>query len=85
MTLNYKEALLHSLQLIKKLQNLLDVSSTWVLFKIYNGGGGGLSGLECLHSTSEVTGSNLGLGASCWKVGSYLPMPGGLQYSILTN
>ena len=26
--------------------------------------------LECSPSTSEVTGSNLGLGTSCWKVGS---------------
>ena len=25
---------------------------------------------------------NLGPGASCWKVGSYLPMPGGLQCSV---
>ena len=27
-------------------------------------------------------GSNLGPGASCWKVGSYLPMPSGLQCSM---
>ena len=31
---------------------------------------------------SEVTGSNLWPGASCWKVGSYLPMPSGLQCSM---
>ena len=31
---------------------------------------------------SEATGSNLGRGASCWKVGSYLPMPGGLQCNM---
>ena len=29
-----------------------------------------------------AAGSNLGPGASCWKVGSYLPMPGGLQCSM---
>ena len=28
---------------------------------------------------------NLGAGTSCWKIGSYLPMPGGLQCRILTN
>ena len=39
--------------------------------------------LACSPSTSEVAGSNLG--TLCWKVGSYLPMPGGLQYRILTN
>ena len=33
-------------------------------------------------SVSEAAGSNLGPGASCWKVGSYLPMPGGLQCSM---
>ena len=32
--------------------------------------------------TSEAAGLNLGSGASCWKVGSYLPMPGGLQCSM---
>ena len=42
-------------------------------------------GLECSPSTSEVAGSNLGLGPSCWKVGSYLPMSNGLQCRILTN
>ena len=30
---------------------------------------------ECLHSTAEVTSLNLSLGASSWKVGSYLPVP----------
>ena len=35
--------------------------------------------LECSPSTSNVAGSNHSLGASCWKVGSYLPMPGSLQ------
>ena len=30
----------------------------------------------------EAASSNLGPGASCWKVGSYLPMPGGLQCSM---
>ena len=38
--------------------------------------------VEFLPLTSEASGSNLGLGASCWKVGSYLPMPGGLQCSM---
>ena len=33
----------------------------------------------------EVVGSNLSPGTSCWKVGSYLPIPGGLQRRILTN
>ena len=28
---------------------------------------------------------NLGLGTSCWKVDSYLPMPGGLECRILTS
>ena len=28
------------------------------------------------------SGSNLGPGASCWKAGSYLLMPGGLQCSM---
>ena len=35
--------------------------------------------IDCV--SSESAGSNLGPGASCWKVGSYLPMPGGLQCS----
>ena len=34
---------------------------------------GVLRKLECLPSTSEVTGLNLALTTSCWKVGSYLP------------
>ena len=38
--------------------------------------------LEFSPPTSEATGSNLGPGASCWKVGSYLPMPGSLQCSM---
>ena len=42
-------------------------------------------GLESSPSTSEVAGSNLGPGDSCCKVGSYLPMPNGLQCRILTN
>ena len=33
-------------------------------------------------STSEAAGSNLGLGTSYWKVGSYLPMPSDLQCSM---
>ena len=37
----------------------------------------GLGGL-----TSQAAGSNLGPGTSYWKVGSYLPMPGGLQYNM---
>ena len=41
--------------------------------------------LESLPLTSEVAGSNFGPGASCWKVGSYLPMPSGLQCRILAN
>ena len=31
--------------------------------------------VEFLPPTSEAAGSNLGRGVSCWKVGSYLPMP----------
>ena len=44
----------------------------------------GLAGVavKVLAPTSEAAGSNLGPGASCWKVGSYLPMPGGLQCSM---
>ena len=41
-----------------------------------------LGWLEFSPPTSEAAGSNLGLGASCWKVGSHLPMPGGLQCSM---
>ena len=33
-------------------------------------------------SLKVQVGSNLGPGTSCWKVGSYLPMPGGLQCSM---
>ena len=40
--------------------------------------------LEYLPSTSEIASWNLGPGTSCWKVGSYLQMPGGLQCRILT-
>ena len=42
------------------------------------------SNLEFSPPTSEAAGSNLGPGASCWKVGtgSYLPMPGGLQCNM---
>ena len=44
----------------------------------------GLSGVvvEFSPPTSEDAGSNLGLGTSYWKVGSYMPMPGGLQCSM---
>ena len=44
----------------------------------------GLGGVlvEVTPPTSEAVGSNLGLGTSCWKVGSYLLMPGGLQCSM---
>ena len=42
----------------------------------------GLGGVAVRVLTSEAAGSNLGPGASCWKVGSYLPMPGGLQCSM---
>ena len=35
--------------------------------------------------SAEAAGSKLGPGASCWKIGSYSPMPGGLQCRILTN
>ena len=38
--------------------------------------------LEFSPPTSEAAGSNLRPGASCWKVDSYLPMPGGLQCSM---
>ena len=41
--------------------------------------------LECSPSTSEVAGSNLDTGGSCWKVGSYLLVNIGLQCRILTN
>ena len=41
-----------------------------------------ICGLEFSPPTSEAAGSNLRPGASCWKVGSYLPMPGGLQCSM---
>ena len=32
--------------------------------------------------TAEAAGLNLRPGASCWKVGSYLLMPGGLQCTM---
>ena len=41
--------------------------------------------VRVLSSTSEVAVWNLGLGTSCWKGGSYLLMPGGLQCRILTD
>ena len=41
--------------------------------------------LEYSPSTPEVTDSNFGPDTSCWKVGSYLQMLGGLQCKILTN
>ena len=40
--------------------------------------------LQCLPSTFDVTGSNLGPGTSCLEVGSYL-MSVGSQCRILTN
>ena len=42
----------------------------------------GLGGVAVGVLASEAAGSNLGPGASCWKVGSYLPMPSGLQCSM---
>ena len=46
----------------------------------------GLGGVaECSHSISEVAGSNLSLGGSCLKVGSYLQMPDGVECRVLTN
>ena len=47
-----------------------------------NGGLGSVAGLQFLLPTSETAGSNLLPVASCWKVGSYLPMSGGLQCSM---
>ena len=44
-------------------------------------GQGGLGGVAVRVLTPNLC-SNLGPGASCWKVGSYLPMPGGLQCSM---
>ena len=38
--------------------------------------------IEFSPLTSENAGSTLGPGASYWKVGSYLPMSGGLQCSM---
>ena len=35
------------------------------------------------HLQLLAAGSSLEPGASCWKVGSYLPMPGGLHCSML--
>ena len=48
------------------------------------GGGGRFGGVVVQFSppTSEAAGSNLGLGPSCWKGCSYLPMPGGSQCSV---
>ena len=59
------------------------------LFKSAGGGGGGggaqWCSLNCSTSTSKVAGLNLDPGTLGWKVGSSLPMPGGLQDRILTN
>ena len=44
--------------------------------------GGSVVWLEFSSPTSEATGSNLEPGPSCWKFGSYWPMPGGLQCSM---
>ena len=46
--------------------------------------GRGLDGVvvEFSPPTSEAAGSNLGPSASCWKVGSDLSMPGGVQCSM---
>ena len=43
-------------------------------------GGWVVQRLDFLPPTSEAAGLNLRPGASCWKVGSYLPMPGGLLH-----
>ena len=46
-----------------------------------NRGGSVLIGHQRLQFSppaSEAAGSNLGPGSLCWKVGSYLPMPGDL-------
>ena len=48
-------------------------------------GGSVMLGLECSPSTSVVPHWNLSPGTACWKVGSYMPMPSGLQCKILTN
>ena len=61
--------------------------NTIMVTGIYNkvtGGPRGLGGVvvEFLPPTSKAAGSNLGPGVSCWKIGSYLPMPGGLQCSM---
>ena len=47
----------------------------------------GLDGAVVGYSplTPEIAGSNLGQGSSCWKVGSYWPMNGCLQWRILSN
>ena len=45
-------------------------------------GGSVVQGLEFSPPTSVAAGSNLRPGTSCWKVGSYLLMPGGLQCHI---
>ena len=51
-------------------------------FSSDNCGGSVVWRVEFSRPTSEATGLNLGPGTSCWKVGSYLPMPGGLQCSM---
>ena len=51
-------------------------------FQLAGGGGSVVYWLEFSPTTSEAAGSNLGPGTSCWKVGSYLSMPGGLQCSM---
>ena len=42
-----------------------------------------ISWIEHLPSTSDIGGSNPSQDASCWEVGSYLPMPSGLQWGML--
>ena len=39
-------------------------------------GGSVVLRLECPPSTFDIASSNLSPDTSCWKVGSYLPMPG---------
>ena len=52
-----------------------------VLSQILIGRLGGVV-VEFSTPTSQAAGSNLGSGTSCWKVGTYLSMPGGLQCNM---
>ena len=63
---------------IDKFYQSPDVNKVLMIIK----GGSVVERLEFSPPTSEAPCLNLEPGALCWKVGSYFPMPGGLQCSM---